>query len=82
MGIRSRRGSISRPTTAVTGELALESSNGNVGSSRLPTDLFSRARQARLRVISVAGFRIRQRDTGYLPGPKMFTFTYQECEQR
>jgi hypothetical protein len=34
------------------------------------------------RLISAAGFRILQLDTGYLAGPKMFIFTYHGCAQR
>jgi ubiquinone/menaquinone biosynthesis C-methylase UbiE len=33
-------------------------------------------------LISAAGFRILQLDTSYLPGPKMFSFTYRGCAQR
>jgi len=33
-------------------------------------------------LISAAGFRILQLDTSYLPGPKMFSFTYRGCARR
>jgi ubiquinone/menaquinone biosynthesis C-methylase UbiE len=33
-------------------------------------------------LISAAGFRILQLDTSYLPGPRMFSFTYRGCARR
>jgi ubiquinone/menaquinone biosynthesis C-methylase UbiE len=33
-------------------------------------------------LISAAGFRILRLDRSYLPGPKMFRFTYRGCAQR
>jgi ubiquinone/menaquinone biosynthesis C-methylase UbiE len=33
-------------------------------------------------LIASSGLTIQQLDTGYLPGPKMFTFTYQGCARK